>query len=266
MRVAAYCVMTITVAFSAATACWCHDIKVLASRMTLPKTPGKSTVYLAWGHRLPVDDLVESSTIDRFEMVAADGKASSLKHADASLQANVVSIEQDGTHQAAIVRKASVYTYVFDEDGNRIFKRGPKTGIKSGKIDKATRSQQFGKAIIAAGKPLEEAPKPLGHALEIVPASGPAAWKTNAPLRLNVLFGGKPLANAEVVARYVGYRPDDAWNETLKTDANGQTSFQPTHPGLWVIRTQMERPAEAKDREAIDVEAYTATLSLDVQP
>ncbi|MFO0866327.1 MAG: DUF4198 domain-containing protein [Gemmataceae bacterium] len=243
-----------------------HDIKVFASRLTLPKATSKTTVFLAWGHRVPVDDLVESITIERYEIVAPDRKASALKHADASLQANVVSIEQDGTHQAVVVRKASVYTYVFDEDGNRIFKRGPKTAIKSGKIDKATRSQQFGKAVIAAGNLSDDAPTALGHALEIVPTAGPATWKTNSPLRLSVMFDGKPLANAEVVARYVGFRPDDAWNVTLKTDASGQTSFQPTHPGIWVIRSQTERPAEAKDREAIDVEAFTATLALDVQP
>ena len=56
-------------------------------------------------------------------------------------------------------------------------------------------SSKFAKAITGPDAPWQTA---LGHDLEIVPLSDPAAMKPGESLRLRVLFQGKPLAGAEV--------------------------------------------------------------------
>jgi len=56
-------------------------------------------------------------------------------------------------------------------------------------------SLKFGKALTGKGAPFDRV---LGHLLEIVPLSDPAAAKVGDTLRLRVLFTGQPLADGEV--------------------------------------------------------------------
>lgn len=243
-----------------------HEIKVLASHLYLPEGSGKSTVYLSWGHCLPVDELIDADTVVRYDHINPKGKAAPLKKADISLQANVLFLEESGMHQMLVNRKQSIHTYIFDEKGERHFKRGPKTLHKGSKIDSAVRSQQCAKAIVVVGKPGAEPPPALGQALEIVPLDGPAAWSVNATLRFRVLLEGKPLPAADVVARYVGFRPDDAWCYATTTHKNGEFTLRPHHAGAWVLKVASQKPAPFDLRDQFDADKMVATLSLEVRP
>jgi len=244
-----------------------HEIKVLASNQAVAEPGGKTTVYLSWGHRVPVDDLVDAATLARYDLVGPTGTATALKAADQSLQANVVELKDAGLHQAVAARKASVFTYVLDEDGARQLKRGPKSAHVGAKIDSASKSVQCAKALIVVGKPTDAAPTPVGLPIEVVPLDGPARWTTAAgTLRFRVLLDGKPLPSADVVARPVGFKPDDAWSYATTSNRQGEFAVTPSQAGTWVVKVQAKRPAPAAARDEYDTESFTATLSLEVAP
>lgn len=243
-----------------------HEIKVLASRLLFDKDGGKTTVYLSWGHRLPVDELIDAAVLERYELRSPAGTVTALKKEGLSLQESTVEVKEPGVHQLLVTRKAGVFTRVIDADGNRLMKRGPKTEVKEGKIEYALRSQQSAKALIVVGEPSKEPIKPIGLALEIVPQDGPAVWTSKNALNFLVLLDGKPLPNAEVTARYIGFKPDDAWTHTVKTDANGVAIVTPGQAGAWVLKASHRIETTGTTRDLYDYESFVTTLALEVQP
>jgi uncharacterized GH25 family protein len=194
------------------------------------------------------------------------GEATPLKRANLSLQANVVELKETGIHQVLVGRKAGIYTYVFDEEGNRLLKRGPKTTVKEGKIDYAMRSQQCAKALIVVGAASTELVKAAGLPIEIVPLDGPSAWKSNKDLRFQVLLKGKPLPTAELKARYVGFKPDTGWCYATTTNRDGIASIRPSQAGTWVLKVYTRQLATGASREQYDFDSFTSTLTLEIQP
>lgn len=242
-----------------------HDIKVFSSRHSLPEG-GKATIFLSWGHRVPVDDLVDTLPIERYDLIVPKGDVIALKKDGISLQANAVEFKGDGVYTAVVTRKASVYTYILGDDGERQLKRGSKTEHTKSKIDSATRYQQTGKALIVVGNPGGVAPKPIGLPVEINPLEGPAKWTANADIRFQIILDGKPVPNAEVHARDIGFKPDDAWSYATESNRKGEFTVRPSHSGTWVVKVNVKNLTHCKTREEYDFESYTATLTFEVRP
>jgi uncharacterized GH25 family protein len=82
-----------------------------------------------------------------------------------------------------------------------------------------------------SGKVLET---PLGFTLELIPHRNPYASRE---LPLTLLFRGKPLRDAQVVALN--------GNDIVKvrTDARGRATFKIARPGLWMIKAVHMEPA-----------------------
>jgi uncharacterized GH25 family protein len=243
-----------------------HEIKALASNLAVQEPGGKTTIYLSWGHRLPIDDLIDADSIERYDLLAPDGKTTALKKADVSLQTNVVELKDAGVHQVLIARKAGIYTFVFDDEGGRVLKRGPKTSIKQGRIDYASRSIQSAKALIVVGPPSKGPVKPAGLPIEIVPLDGPAKWESGTTLRFQVLLDGKPLSAADLTARYIGFKPDNAWCYATTTNREGVAEVRPTQAGTWVLKVNTKRLTSGSIREQYDFESFTTTLTLEIRP
>ena len=243
-----------------------HEIKVFASNPAVAEGGGKCTVYLSWGHRMPVDELIDGTTLEKYDLLPPTGAASPLKAADTSLQANSVTLKDAGVHQAVAVRKPSVITYVLDKEGERVMKRGGKSSITEGKIDSSMRSVQAGKALIVVGKPSEDAVKPAGLPVELVPLDPPSKWKANADLKFQVLVNGKPVGAAAVEARVVGFKPDDAWGYSTHADKTGTATVRPDKAGTWVLKVNVKVPSAETDRKEFDEVSYTGTLTLEVLP
>jgi uncharacterized GH25 family protein len=242
-----------------------HELKVFASQQQVPAPGAKTTAYLSWGHRLPVDGLVDASTLERYEVVAPDGSAGPLKAADTGLQENVVELAKTGLYRVVAARKPGVVTFVLDADGKRQMKRGPKSAAAGQKIDSSHRSTQAATALIVVGPPGAEPPTPVGLPVEVVPLSGPAAWTAGAEVRFRVLVGGKPMS-AEVEAKPVGHKPDDAWAVTAKADADGVFAVRLDRAGTWVFVAKVKTPAAAGKAAEYDTESFTGTLTLEVRP
>jgi uncharacterized GH25 family protein len=255
-------VLTLAAAASVGSA---HQLKVMASKLVVPSAGEHATVYLSWGHVLPVDDLVDADSVERYDLIAPDGKATPLKKDGLSMQSNVVEFKDEGLHQMVATKKAAVFTIVLDDEGNSLFKRGPKSAIKEGTIDRSFRSQQFAKTLLTVGEPKGAAPKPLGLPLEITPLDMPADWRAGRELRFGVQLQGKPVGLEEVRATRVGFKPDGAYCFAASTDRQGVVTVLPKEPGTWVIELELRKPADDVDRKDFDDEDYIATLVLEVQ-
>jgi uncharacterized GH25 family protein len=243
-----------------------HELKVFGSRLTLPEGGGKVTTYLSWGHRTPVDELMDASTVERYEIINPAGTASKLKAEGLGLQTNAIQVKDAGIYTVVANRKSGTTTYVIDNAGARQLKRGPKSDYSGEKIDFAQRSVQTGKAFIVVGKPTTDLPKALGLPLEIVPLEGPARWTAGKDNRFQVLLNGKPLSGAEVHARYVGFMPDDAWCYATESGQDGEFSIRPLQAGIWIIKVKHKTPSAEDVRKLYDFESLTTTLTLEMQP
>ena len=184
------------------TAAHAHDqLKVFASRSTVPASGGKSTIFLCEGHAAPVDELLVAESITRYDLFSPGGKKSGLQTSGVSIQANVVELKEPGVHSVVASRRPSVWTWVFDEQGERKFLRGSKLDHRGKKIETSTRYAEFAKTLVVVGKPEESTLKPVGLLVEIIPVDAPARWRANNDIRFQVLEDGKPVPSVPVVAQ-----------------------------------------------------------------
>jgi uncharacterized GH25 family protein len=249
-------------AFSAT--CQAHDLKVLLSR--LASGPGSTeTVYLSFGHVVPIDAQVDGASIDDYFVKTPSGSTLFLKKDGVGLHANELHVEEEGVYQAVAARKASIWCDVVDEQGNHRHHRGGRGTVTEGTVEKAVRSQMYAKALMVSGANGSALPEPLGHALEIVPLESPENWKAGRDLTFRVLLHGRPLNSEDLLATYVGFKPDKAWCFATSTDGKGEAVVRPSQAGTWILRVRSQRPA-ADTSQGYDVESYTATLVIEVRP
>lgn len=258
----------ILVLTSLTTPIFAHEIKVFASQQAIAEAGGKTTVYLSWGHRVPVDDLIDGATLARYELLAPGGDRVTLKAEGTSLHANSVELKSPGVYQAVVDRKPSVFTYVLDQDGQRQLRRGGKSSVTEGTIDVATRSMMCGKAIVVVDKPGEEPLNPVGQVVEIVPLDSPSKWTANSDLKFRVLIQGKPVSTEFPIfeARPIGFKPDNAWSYATTVNRQGEATVRPDRAGTWVLKVNVKRKAAQADLKEFDQESFTATLTLEVAP
>lgn len=265
MRRPLVCSAVALVAALAAAEARAHDMKVMVSR--LAAAPGDTdTIYISYGHILPVDSQIDAETLDDYHLHSPTGSVMYLKKEGTSFQSNEVHIEEEGVYQAVAARRPSVWCDVVDKAGNHTHHRGPRSSVTEGTVEAATRSQMFAKALLVSGTKEAKVPEPLGHTIEILPVGAPSQWRSGRDVEFRVLFQGKPLNAADLVASYVGFKPDKAWCYATSTDAKGNAVVRPSQPGTWVLRVKAQRPAPRDKQQDYDYESYTATLVLEIQP
>jgi uncharacterized GH25 family protein len=96
---------------------------------------------------------------------------------------------------------------------------------------------RYAKALLTGERSSPAVTQPLGLAYEIVPDVDPTAGA--APFRGRVLYGGKPLAGALVIAMW---RNDPSLRLTARSDAQGGFTFALPRAGVWLVKSvQMVR-------------------------
>jgi hypothetical protein len=130
------------------------------------------------------------------------------------------------------------------------------------------RGVKSGKTFFVVSDSLDQVPlenpgfeKPLGHALEIVPAANPVTpMGPGTPLRVQVLFQGKPLPEARVAFIPRGAELEPGFDKTHErlTDAEGLAEFTPTEGNYYLVVVHHDRPDEKGN--GYDSTRYAATL------
>jgi uncharacterized GH25 family protein len=130
------------------------------------------------------------------------------------------------------------------------------------------RGVKSGKTYFVASDSLDKVPlenpgfdKPLGHALEIIPVANPVTpMGPGQPIRMQVLFQGKPLADARMAFIPRGAeleRGFDKMHERM-TDPDGVAEFTPTEGNYYLVAVHYDRPDEKG--EGYELTRYAATL------
>ncbi|MBH5388586.1 DUF4198 domain-containing protein [Bradyrhizobium diversitatis] len=121
-------------------------------------------------------------------------------------------------------------------------------------------SGKFAKAITGADAPWREV---LGHDLELVPLSDPAKAKPGEPLKVKVLFRGKPLPDAEVERGDGKTAIAEKDIPKFKTDLDGIASIPIAKPGAHLlVIDHRASPSTTPDQATADL--YNATLWFNV--
>jgi len=94
------------------------------------------------------------------------------------------------------------------------------------------RFYRYAKALIAGREPSDDVTRPSGLAYEIVPDDDPTS--RFEPFRGHVLYEGKPLANALVVALLHG---QPTVHIETHSDARGAIMLPLPCPGIWLIKS-----------------------------
>lgn len=113
---------------------------------------------------------------------------------------------------------------------------------QQGETNKPDRERffRFAKALLRTGKAPDASYKRVaGLRYEIVLESDP--WKP-APLRVRVLFEGKPLKDSQITAIH---QEDPAAVVTVRSDANGRAVLNLPKNGVWLIKSVQLIPAPA---------------------
>ncbi len=99
---------------------------------------------------------------------------------------------------------------------------------------------RYAKAVLRAGSGTgARYDQPFGYRYEIVPETDPTA---QTPLRVRLLFEGKPLAGALVTAMH---RDDPSVRIQLRSDRQGRVTLNLPKDGVWLVKSvqMIEAPA-----------------------
>lgn len=245
-----------------------HTLRVFVNRLVFE--PGKKgTIYVGYGHLLPVDEVIAAEELDQFQLHGDKGAVKPLTKSGRSLHSNEVVFEEPGLYQAELTRKPLIYCSYTDAAGKPGFVRQPKNTAKlpaGATLKLSARSHQFSKAVVLCGEGSGRTAGPLGHPLEIVVESalGQQGYSADAPLKVRVLFDGKPLAGVKVDAASFTLSPDGLPETASETDSDGRTTLELPEPGAWVLSVVHKFDSAAADRAAFDQESYTASIAIPV--
>jgi uncharacterized GH25 family protein len=193
--------------------------------------------------------------IQTFEVVGPDGKRWDLKPTMVDLGYD----PKEGFWSAKFV-PAQPGLYVAAQTTDRVLPYGekPYRGIKCGKTYFVV-SPSLDK--VASSNPGFD--KPLGHRLELVPEANPVTpMGPGTPLKLKLLFAGKPLPGIKVSFIPRGVKLKDGMDNEHErvTDKEGQVAFTPRTGTFFLVVAHYDRPDEkGKD---YDKTKYSATLTV----
>jgi uncharacterized GH25 family protein len=133
-----------------------------------------------------------------------------------------------------------------------------------------TRSVKSAKTFFVISKSLDNVPrdnpgfdKPLGHALELVPEASPVTpMGPDTPIKVRLLYKGKPLAGAQVSFIPRGTTLTESFDPRYerKTDAEGRASFTPTEGNYYLVVAHHLEPLESG--KGYTSTKYSATLTI----
>lgn len=150
----------------------------------------------------------------------------------------------------------SVVAAVLD---NGIWSKTPEgQWVKKGRdqVKNATISEKTIKYAVHINGPLSTALPPLnGQTLQIVPVEPTLPTLLGQPLKLRVLFQGKPVAGARVLHDFV----NDPDSQPVESGSDGTVTIRVRNQGLNVVSATLDGPADEPSR--FDKIEHLATLS-----
>lgn len=246
-----------------------HDTWLVPA--TFRVTPGQPvTVALNTSEDFPASEAAPTpDRIARFEVATAAGRSAvtGYRVEGKSLMAEVTpgpgaTLVAAVTHPRLIVLKPEDFNqYITDERLEGIVAARAARGQTN--TEGRERYSKIAKLVLCADVTQETVLEPpLGLRLEIVPETNPCGLRVGDTLQVQVLFEGKPLANAWVTAGYKGVH-GHRYPVWAKTDGEGQAAVPLDRSGAWFVRVLHMVPAtEFADA---DWQSWFSTLTFVVE-
>lgn len=228
------------------------------------KTGAKTTIYIGWGHRFPVDSYVNGADFKEITLVKPSKASEQLVLETTGFAAKQLKLKEEGLHIVGIVRK-DAYNTSYMENGKVVSVKGTKEGHTD--IVSSSHSQQFAKTLINAGEGSDaNLSHALGHKLEIIPVDNPFKLSNNRGgiLRVKVLLDGKPVPYAKVFGMYEGYSSKDAASSVVSANGQGIAALRIDHWGTWVLKTRVDREPTGEMQKKVNKESFFASLTFAV--
>lgn len=231
-----------------------------------PKVGDTVEIGIGWGHKYPasrVDQAVNEGTVQHITALDPDGKTASLKKVSETLYN--LKIEKKGVYIVVANTKPGVFTTT-TEGRKWADRKGVENPIK------CTSYEIMASSVIVAGGGDKGLSGKTGMSLEFIPGASPAGLKKGDSFKAQVLFKGKPLADAEISATYAGFT-DEAVDDhagkmhrhaiETKTDDKGVAEIVISKNGYWMISASHRSPYP--DRETCDEYMYNSAFTFEVK-
>ena len=115
------------------------------------------------------------------------------------------------------------------------------------------------KAMIQSGSNItDNALKPIGQTLEIVPLDHPYDLGSSNEIRVQVLYKGKALANSKI--KLVSLTDETFADQFMRTNNQGIATFKINDTGEWRFNTVWSMPLNGNNRA--DFETYFSSLTI----
>ncbi len=233
--------------------------------------PVTITVFAGWGHRLPVDEMLDAGRFGGFTLVGPDGSRRKIESESGGFWPAAIAFEKAGLYWVVSENKPGFSTQVRGEDGRMQYLRVPKDELPPGvRAVDSTYIHGYTKTLLnlrGAGATDAPATRALGHRLEIVPGESPASLKSGDTLPLQVLFDGGPRGGGDLVIDAVHAAADvlgarGAWQAPVPAD--GRVAMPVAAPGLWQLVVTVTLPPEGELKGKVNQVRHRATLTFEV--
>ncbi|HEX6642696.1 MAG TPA: DUF4198 domain-containing protein [Thermoanaerobaculia bacterium] len=242
-----------------------HDLWIEPSSFR-PAVGDRVSAALRVGQHLQGDPMPRiPSLVERFVLVSANGESELLGRAGAD-PAGLVLVNAPGpqwlgyqSHAYPVTLEAKKFEDYLKEEGlERIVAARAKKG-QSSAVGKE-RFYRCAKALLNVAGGKGSADTPLRFTLELVPRGNPYALKVGEKLPVTLLYRGKPLANALVVAMN---KTEPLKTVRVRTDAKGHATLPLARKGFWLIKAVHMEAAPAG--AGVDWESWWASMTFDLQ-
>ncbi len=258
--------------------------------------PGHAIASIGWGHRIPLDDLLDQLTLASYELVDPECNRTSLPlpiaKKDASFQtASGIEVSvgdaglrklrltdkvKPGTYQVALASADNYYSTYLDEKGHKKWVPKAMNQVEGAKeVLAGMKYKSYAKAFFTVGGKWTE-PNPLGNDLELMPLTDLSRVHAGDMVSFSVTLLGKPLTTMpEKSLEYITATsntfggPDGFFLAAMLHKGKGSFRF-PT-AGQWVVNVYTSYDVDpAKDPKELVEKCskvfYAGTISFDVKP
>jgi uncharacterized GH25 family protein len=245
-----------------------HDFWIEPSSFR-PAPGARVAVRLRVGQDLKGDPVPrETARIERFAAVGPAGETE-VPGVPGTDPAGVVSpasagllwIVYDSSHDSVELDAAKFDRYLGEEGLERI--RTLRASRSAGDRPVKEIYSRCAKSLLSVGGPAGAGAgydRALGLELELIPERNPYGLKAGEELPVRLLYHGKPLDGALIVALSKGGSP--AAKISVRSDRNGRAGLLLDRPGLWLIKAVHMIPAPAGS--GADWESLWASITFEL--
>ena len=258
--------------------------------------PGHAIAAIGWGHRIPLDDLLDQVTLAAYELVDPDlkrtalplpatkkgetfetGSGMAVSVGDAGLRKlSLTENAKPGIYQVALASGDNFYSTYLDEKGRKKWVPKPMNQVEGAKeILAGMKYKSYAKAFFTVGGKWTD-PKPLGNDLELMPLIDLSHVHVGDMVSFKVTLMGEPLSTMpEKGLEYITATsntfggPDGFFLSAMLH--NGKGSFRMPTAGQWVVNVYTsydvdpEKGPKALAEKCTKV-FYAGTISFNVKP